>query len=248
MKIAAHTQRAPAEASLLDEIKTLRGHAKAICRFVRNARFGRRLHNLALELKLRMEQEAGKLIARLHLRGGSHHRKSNVATLKLSDVGINKHESARLQLEAAVPEATLEEYLADAAAGVVLPSRTGFLRIAKELRAGRAYAAKRSRKAGNSQRKRRDKRATADAEVVQQRTGKTADFESQLANALSAIVELKNHHGQLAELVKRVCKPGQAVHDPLLGDQIARLLSDCRGLLQDLKQYVRKLSRTDDGG
>ena len=70
----------------------------------------------AAELKIRAERRAGSLLAGLGLHGGDHKSSRRGKRITLESLGIDSNQSARWQLEAALPDAVFERYVAAARA------------------------------------------------------------------------------------------------------------------------------------
>ena len=69
------------------------------------------LLNFAAELKLQAERQIGRMLIEMKLRGGDRRSKTPKEPLKLRDLGIDKNQSARWQLEASVPEVVFCEFV-----------------------------------------------------------------------------------------------------------------------------------------
>jgi hypothetical protein len=131
LAILDQASRLLAQAKSLDEVKVIRDKAEAARNYVKAAKLGLELQNLAAEVKLRAERRAGGLLRSLKLRGGD--RKSSVRdrVLKLVDLGISRKQSNRWQTVASVPDDDFERYLKDACVLGKEVTSAGVLRIAK---------------------------------------------------------------------------------------------------------------------
>ena len=110
----SHANSKLAEADTISDVKSIRDKAESVRNYAKNAKLGLELQNQAAELKIRAERKAGKLIASLRLRGGNRKSKLHPATLKsltLEDLDISKHQSARWQLIASIPDKEFEARL-----------------------------------------------------------------------------------------------------------------------------------------
>lgn len=139
-----------AEASSIDEIKTIRDKAEAARTFARNAQLGLEVCNRVAEIKLRAERKAGQLLRTLSIRGGDRRSSGHRNRLKLEDVGITQNQSKRWQLEASLSDRDFEEFLSRANADGVEISSASLLRLARSLRT-KNRATKRSRSQGSDE-------------------------------------------------------------------------------------------------
>jgi hypothetical protein len=134
-----HLQRARhdlARANTVAEITAVRRKAESVRSHAQQASLGIEIQNYAAELKLQAERLAGRFLAEMKLRGGD--RKSRLAMdgLKLKDLGIDKNQSARWQMEAMVPEIIFRDFVRGLHAAGREISSAALLRLAKSLREG----------------------------------------------------------------------------------------------------------------
>lgn len=100
-----------AEASSLDQIKTVRDTAEAARTFAKAAKLGLELQNKAAEIKLRAERKAGTVLMELKLHGGDRKSKERQVPLTLDALGVSKNQSKRWQLVASIPDTDFEQFV-----------------------------------------------------------------------------------------------------------------------------------------
>lgn len=200
------------KATTLDDLKEVRDVSEAARTFAKAAQLGLDLQNRAAELKLRAERKAGAILAQLRLHGGDRRSKSHDATLKLAEIGLSKHQSARWQLAAAVPEAEFEEFVRETCAGRQELTAAGLLRIA------------RSRLAKSTVRKPTRRNVSA---------GIAAPIDR--SELLSLLDDISQHGEALESLLEPVCNGGLPGIGVAERRYVARLLKDIRHSVSALR-------------
>jgi N6-adenosine-specific RNA methylase IME4 len=99
------------QAATVGEVKDVRDRAEALRQYARQASLGLELQNTCAELKVRAERKAGEMLAEMPKLAGA--RAGSQGATPLADLGVNKHQSRRWQLIAALPEARFEQHLAE---------------------------------------------------------------------------------------------------------------------------------------
>ena len=123
--------RALAEAETLDDVTEVRSRAEAVRSWAKSAAESLEVQNRAAELKLRAERKAGRLLAQLKLHGGNRKSSGHDDRLKLADLGITQNQSKRWQKEAAIPDDAFEDYIRKSALLGDEITAAGLMRIAK---------------------------------------------------------------------------------------------------------------------
>lgn len=134
LALLAQARFAIAEASSLEEIKTIRDKSEAIRKYAQAAGLGLELQNQAAEIKLRAERKAGSFLSKLKLHGGDRRDETSSDRVTLEAIGISKDQSSRWQLAAAVPERVFAKYLEETQSVQGEVTTSGLIRIARELR------------------------------------------------------------------------------------------------------------------
>lgn len=119
------------KAKTLDDVLQIRDQAEALRVYIKAAAEGIVAANAAAEIKLRAERKAGEMLAAMENHGGDRKSKSQPATLKLDDLGINKTQSSRWQQEATVPEEKFTEFLEDCRDNGKEVTQAGLLNLAR---------------------------------------------------------------------------------------------------------------------
>lgn len=115
----------------LRTIKSLHDRIIAFLPEIRSSDLGRNRLHRAAELKLRIERKPGKILSRLHLRGGDHVSARAKRKLKLERLGISRGQSADWQLEALLPKKEFAAYLRQKDREGTIPSSHGLCCLAR---------------------------------------------------------------------------------------------------------------------
>jgi len=224
-----------AKATTVDEIKSIRDKAEAVRQYAQNAALGLDVQNTAAEVKLRAERKAGQLLAVLKLRGGDRKTKSHEATLKLEDLGINKHQSARWQLEAQVPDDQFDAYLRKMRADGGEIVAADLLRLARKKSDRRGVARTVPTPNGNGQ--------TTNGQAVCAKAAHLApnghvagplDSDQQLQAIAHVVNELENHRALLEQILQPLYTESALELHSGQRRGVVRLLREMKLLLQQL--------------
>lgn len=96
-------------ASTVDEVKGIRDKAEAARKYAQQAGLGLGMQNQCADIKIRAERKAGKILKSMEKnRGAATPNTQSHRATTLKDLGIDKYESSRWQLESDLPE---DEYI-----------------------------------------------------------------------------------------------------------------------------------------
>lgn len=132
LALLSQAKNAIAEASSLDELKTIRDKAEAARKYAQAAGLGLEIQNQAAEIKLRAERKAGAFLSKLKLHGGDRREETASDRLTLDEIGITKDQSSRWQLTAAVPEKVFNKYVEDTQNEQGEVTTAGLIKLARE--------------------------------------------------------------------------------------------------------------------
>lgn len=230
-----HARRALSEANTVTEIKAVREKAESVRTHAQKASLGFDIQNFAAELKLQAERVGGQLLNQMKLRGGPRTGSNHAPQPSLKDLGIDKNQSARWQLEASVPEPVFRDFVRSSHAAGKEISASALIRIAKSL-----------------------KERTYDDFVISELplefapislkshllSGDWQSLEplhSGVAELSELVAEIRNHHYLLTNLVDAVCK--QAALTPVSVDYraIQRYLREIDCHLREIDRGLRRL-------
>src|SRR5688500_66945 len=204
-----------AEATSLDEIKTIRDKAEAARTYARAAKLGLELQNRAAEIKLRAERKAGCYLGTLKLRGGDR-RSKQYAALTLNDLGISRDQSRRWQHLASVPEEEFDSYLKAMNQQRREVTSAGLLRIARKPRGG-------SRR------------------LESMGIGLTIQSSTEI-DRQDLLLELSNHCQLLADVLRPIYEEGAVDLKTVERRVVGRLITEMIHLIRDLnEEWARTL-------
>jgi hypothetical protein len=232
-----------AKTTELKKLKALRDKAEAARNYARTARLGLTIQNHAAELRLRVERQAGQLLAGLIARGGDQKSKAYDGRLKLADLGIDRNHSMLWRREAAVPDDVFEQYIkAMHDHGKEITTR-GLLRAEQSLaRSDRVrHSTKPAAVQGNhvsrlhGGRKLRLDRGGNDENAKAPRQKRYSPGESE-ALRRELFDELKNHGKLLAKILKPICVEQKAAIKTVERRMVSRLLAESEELIARLEE------------
>lgn len=121
----------------LDEVKQIRDQAEALRQYIRQQGAGLEMQNYAAEIKLRAERRAGEMLAEMEKNPGGNPNQLHDATGSIppsyKELGIEKTQAMRWQLEAEIPEEVFERFAAETKAKREELTSRGVLAIALKL-------------------------------------------------------------------------------------------------------------------
>ena len=123
-----------ADAQSVQQLRQVRDEADAVRTHVKCSHPDLELLNLAAELKLQAERQIGRILIELKLRGGNRRSKGSREPVKLRDLGVDKNQSARWQLEASVPETLFCQFVRNTHASGQEITSASLIRLARRLR------------------------------------------------------------------------------------------------------------------
>lgn len=137
LALLSKAQKALAEAVDVHEVKDIRDKAEAVRAYYRQIGDSLEAQNSAAEIKLRAERRLGEMLAAMDKQRPGEYQRSHDVTVapSLQDMGITKMQSSRWQLEAAVPDAEFEAYIATARSRSAEITASGLQKLGRQLRA-----------------------------------------------------------------------------------------------------------------
>jgi hypothetical protein len=117
LTLLSESRRLLAEATTIDEVKLIRDKAEALRAYAKQHSEGLEIQNAAAEVRIRAERRGGELIREmiesgvLRGPGGDRKSKGHDVLLKLSDIGIDLHESKRWQRIHSLEEKKFEDFI-----------------------------------------------------------------------------------------------------------------------------------------
>jgi hypothetical protein len=198
----------------LDEIKEVRDKAETARAHAKRAKWGLQFQNLAAEIKLRAERNAGNFLASLKLRGGDRRSKLHHVTVKLEDLGISRQQSRRWQQLASISEKDFAKYIQTANELGREVTSAGLLRMAG---------------AGNQ---RRTKRWRCDSRSVDGHV----HFPASASDTRETYVDAEKHCEVLIEMLRPFYEGGKTKFQRLERRIVCRMLCELRDFIKQLKQ------------
>lgn len=225
-------------AKSIHAVKMIRDEAEAIRFVAQSSSLGLDLQNFAAELKLQAEREIGRQLSELKLRGGKRRGDQATDVLSLKELGVDKNQSARWQLEATVPEELFCHYVRAAQASGDEITSAALLRLAKQLRG---------------------QRCMDDAELRYESIVRGYSLASHLMGAClpsapeegeavdvdslaKIVIETKNHSYLLRNTVELLCERVDLGPEQTERRAMSRYLSEIEGHLDSIVQGLRQLA------
>ena len=225
-------------AQSIGEIKSVRHRAESIRAHAQRTSLGIEQQNYAAELKLQAERRAGEFLWNMKLRGGDRKSKSNGAGIRLRDLGIDKNQSARWQLEASVPESVFCEFVRREYESRREISSAGLLRIAKQIR-DRPFTAP-----VNHSDRSHGYAVSLQSHLLPSNLSQDRQEAFEVGELSDLVSEARNHHELLSGLVRSVCQRAR-VH-PMSTDYraIQRYLGEVERHLIEIATGLNRLTAT----
>jgi hypothetical protein len=229
-----HARRDLTQANTVAEITSVRDKAESVRSHAQRASLGLEIQNYAAELKLQAERLAGHFISELKLRGGDRKSSQSGHHLKLKDLGIDKNQSARWQLEATVPEAQFREFVRQLHAAGEEISSAALLRLARSLR----RPALRGALDGSTFALRP---VSTESHLLTPRAVSWGVMGDDIDEIAELVAEIRQHHRLLTNVVESICR--QAAIDPNSTDHraIRRYLTEIGAHLDRIARGLQRL-------
>lgn len=126
-------------ASDIEDVTLVRDQAEALRSLAKQAKAGLEVQNRCAELKLRAERRAGEMLAVLPKAAGA---RTDSVSARLSDIGVEHHESSRWQRIAGLDVDQFDAYIAAAFNDRKELTTAGALKLAKQTSAANKPAAR----------------------------------------------------------------------------------------------------------
>ncbi len=142
LAVLTAAERKLAECSVLEDVLDIRGEAETVRIYAQKQRLGLQLQNHAARIKIQAERRVGEFLAAMKLRGGDRKSKSHreSLTVQLKDLGIDRNQSFRWQIEASISNEQFEEYCRNVERRGDEISSNAFLRFVRSLRQSPPWA------------------------------------------------------------------------------------------------------------
>jgi hypothetical protein len=181
-----------ADTKNVGEVKVMRDQAEAVRHYAKTAARGLKFQNEAAVVKLKAERRGGQILNDMAPHGGDHKSNGGDGHLKLTELGINRNQSARWRQIAAVPEEVFQRYIVEANDREEEITDSGLLRFARQQAA----------QPSNGRPRRHASRTDSDGEVFsldQQGNVWSLPADSTQVQQFSEIVNDLNNHRLLIE-------------------------------------------------
>ncbi|MCA9166064.1 MAG: hypothetical protein KDB23_00275 [Planctomycetales bacterium] len=197
----------------LHAVVEVRNEAEAFRVYAKARKLSLEIQNRGARLKIQAERKLGAALKALKLRGGDRKSKSQLESLKLCDLGIDRNESFRWQTAASAPDELFESYCRKRQDNGLEISSANFLAYIRQTVSGNSTRARRGDHAASSKPRLRDL------------------FPDDLD-------ELQGHIETLAGLFEGICERLGKQLEPVERREIPRYFQRMRRLLQSAKQHA----------
>lgn len=230
----SRARKALANADSIRQIKAIREKAEAIRVYAQQASLGIEIQNYAAELKLQAERLGGQKLADLRLRGGDRKSVPDSPPPRLRDLGVDKNQSARWQLEASVPEKMFGDLVRSLHLAGKEISSAALIRLAKQLREQPVVLPFRK----GSQ----NLRVSCESHLIRVDWASPNSLMPDLAEVSATVVEVLNHQRLLRNIIESLCLRCSVPEYSSDSRALQRYLNESEVLL---KSVARDLSRLE---
>lgn len=226
-------------ANSIRQVQAVRQHAESIRTHAIRAALGIELQNLAAELKLQAERLGGQILSELRLRGGDRHgSQRNAKSQRLCDLGIDKNQSSRWQLEATVPEVTFRDFVRSLHAKGEGISSAALLRIAKDLKDQRDQVGRQNRTPPSE-----PTPVSVQSHLLQPETLSINPLRRDVAQLSELVTEVQHHHEVLSHLVDSICQRASITIQSTDYRAAQRYLAEITIHLRDIACGLKRIRR-----
>ena len=229
-------RQALATAETVRQLKFVRDQADELRAQIKGTNQDLELLNLAGELKLQAERQIGRRLIELKLRGGDRRSTASREPLKLRDLGVDKNQSARWQLEASVPESIFCQFLRAAHAVGDEITSAALIRLAKQLK-------KRPTGSDGGLLLNPASEVASVTSYLPGDSGRQHDTPQRDVRELAELVlDAKNHNQLVANLFESLCERAAVRPEETVCRALRRYLDELENHLESIGKGLRRLA------